>query len=33
MSHFTWTGNPWVDAGISAMLQWTRKKTACVIDS
>ena len=26
MSYFTWTGNPWVDAGISAMLAWTNKK-------
>lgn len=27
MSYFTWTGNPWVDAGVSAMLAWTRKKS------
>jgi len=26
MSYFTWTGNPWVDAGVSAMLGWTGKK-------
>jgi CRISPR-associated protein Cst1 len=26
MSYFTWTGNPWVDAGVSAMLGWTKKK-------
>jgi len=26
MSYFTWTGNPWVDAGVSAMLAWSKKK-------
>jgi CRISPR-associated protein Cst1 len=26
MSYFVWTGNPWVDAGVSAMLEWTKKK-------
>lgn len=27
MSYFTWTGNPWVDAGVSTMLSWRKKNT------
>jgi len=26
MSYFTWTGNPWVDAGVSSIIGWNNKK-------